>query len=65
MKLALLVLIIGLWVALLISTRVGVCRWGWHPKRLYRFDFNDGCSDHVTCGKCGYKGMLDSNGDLF
>lgn len=26
---------------------------------------NDGCSDHARCRYCGYKGMIDSQGNLF
>jgi hypothetical protein len=26
---------------------------------------NDGCSDHAECIYCGYKGMIDSQGNLF
>ena len=32
--------------------------------REFDKDF-DGCNDHKQCGWCGYKGMIDSQGNLF
>lgn len=46
--------------------RIGLwfCRvMGWHS--YTHFDFFDGCSSHATCKKCGYKGLVDSQGNLF
>ena len=46
------------------------CKIGWHCyfpffTSHWKFIENDGCSDHVECGWCGYKGMIDSQGNLF
>ena len=46
--------------------RIGLwfCRiLGWHS--YTHFDSFDGCSAHATCKKCGYKGLVDSLGNLF
>ena len=41
------------------------CKIGWHcHPRDYIFDYNDGASDHCTCKWCGYKGRVDSQGNL-
>jgi len=42
------------------------CRIGWHsfPSGFERTSF-DGCSTHARCKWCGYKGMIDSQGNLF
>ena len=39
------------------------CWIGWHGTRTHLY--MDGCSVHARCDWCGYKGMIDSNGDLF
>lgn len=42
------------------------CRIGWHcHSKDYIFDNFDGASEHCTCKWCGYKGMVDSQGNLF
>ena len=49
------------------------CKIGWHCFFPFFHFFhshwifleNDGCSDHVRCGWCGYEGMIDSQGNLF
>lgn len=42
------------------------CRIGWHcHSKDYIFDSFDGASEHCTCKWCGYKGMVDSQGNLF
>lgn len=42
------------------------CRIGWHCHfEDYIYEYNDGCSDHCRCKWCGYKGMIDSQGNLF
>lgn len=42
------------------------CKIGWHCHTSdYIFDYSDGASDHCTCKWCGYKGMVDSQGNLF
>ena len=42
------------------------CKIGWHCHSAdYIFDSFDGASDHCTCKWCGYKGMVDSQGNLF
>ena len=42
------------------------CKIGWHCyKKDYIYDEFDGASEHCTCKWCGYKGMLDSQGNLF
>ena len=42
------------------------CKIGWHCHiRDYQYDYNDGTSNHCTCKWCGYKGMVDSQGNLF
>ncbi len=42
------------------------CRWGWHSrmKGFERTGF-DGCSVHAKCKWCEFKGMIDSQGNLF
>ena len=39
------------------------CYMGWH--RVTHFTGFDGASAHATCAWCGYKGMIDSQGNLF
>lgn len=42
------------------------CKIGWHcHMKDYQFDSFDGLSEHCTCKWCGYKGMVDSQGNLF
>lgn len=39
------------------------CFMGWHgPTTTTHFD---GCSEHAQCRWCGYRGMIDSQGNLF
>ena len=40
-----------------------LCRFGWHGKIDYKYF--DGASEHGTCRRCGYDGMIDSGGNLF
>lgn len=38
---------------------------GWHPHRhRTALDF-DGASVHARCNRCGFVGMIDSQGNLF
>ena len=39
------------------------CRLGWHKVTCYT-GF-DGISAKATCARCGYKGLIDSQGNLF
>lgn len=42
------------------------CKMGWHcHMKDYIYDGFDGASTHCTCKWCGYKGMVDSQGNLF
>lgn len=42
-----------------------LCDWaGWHT-RPYHFGAFDGCSMEATCTRCGYRGLVDSQGNLF
>jgi len=42
------------------------CRIGWHaPLAKLRLGGFDGCSAHAECPWCGFRGMLDSQGNLF
>lgn len=42
------------------------CKIGWHSYFPgYDITEFDGCSFHAKCKWCGYKGMLDSWGQLF
>lgn len=42
------------------------CRIGWHsPARMWLFLEFDGASAHAQCPWCGYKGMIDSQENLF
>ena len=41
-----------------------LCKIGWHSW-TYEYLGNDGCSNHAKCKWCGYKGMVDSQGNLF
>jgi len=36
---------------------------GWHV--IGGYDGYDGCSYHATCKRCGYRGLVDSQGNLF
>jgi hypothetical protein len=38
---------------------------GWHPKRTRIPLRYDGMSSHMRCGRCGFEGMVDSQGNLF
>ena len=40
------------------------CRaWGWHKVGAY--EGFDGASVHAVCARCGFRGMIDSQGNLF
>jgi len=39
------------------------CKFGWHT--IGETVGFDGCSIHAKCSKCGYEGMIDSQGNLF
>lgn len=42
------------------------CKIGWHcHQKDYIYNSYDGASSHCTCKWCGYKGMVDSQGNLF
>lgn len=42
------------------------CKIGWHcHSKDYIYNSFDGASSHCTCKWCGYKGMVDSQGNLF
>ena len=42
------------------------CKIGWHcHQKDYIYNEFDGASAHCTCKWCGYKGMVDSQGNLF
>lgn len=42
------------------------CKIGWHcHQKDYIYNEFDGASEHCTCKWCGYKGMVDSQGNLF
>lgn len=42
------------------------CKIGWHcHQKDYIYNSYDGASLHCTCKWCGYKGMVDSQGNLF
>lgn len=42
------------------------CKIGWHcHQKDYIFERFDGASAHCKCRWCGYKGMVDSQGNLF
>jgi hypothetical protein len=44
--------------------RLFLCKkLGWHSYNY--FDGFDGCSAKATCKICGYKGLVDSQGNLF
>lgn len=48
------------------SLRKFYCKIGWHcHSKDYIYNSFDGASFHCTCKWCGYKGMLDSQGNLF
>jgi len=38
---------------------------GWHSYPTFDLTEHDGCSQHAKCKWCGYKGMIDSQGNLF
>ncbi len=41
------------------------CKIGWHSYPSFDTEGFDGCSVHAKCKWCGYKGMIDSQGNLF
>jgi len=41
------------------------CWVGWHSWPHFIVNSFDGCNTHATCRWCGYKGMIDSQGNLF
>lgn len=42
------------------------CKVGWHcHMKDYIHEGFDGVSEHCKCKWCGYKGMVDSQGNLF
>ena len=42
------------------------CWIGWHSWPVgFESAVFDGCSVHARCKWCGYKGMIDSQGNLF
>lgn len=41
------------------------CWLGWHSFNNYKITGFDGCSIHAQCRWCGFKGMIDSQGNLF
>lgn len=42
------------------------CKIGWHcHMKDYIYESFDGTSEHCKCKQCGYKGMVDSQGNLF
>ena len=41
------------------------CWIGWHSHSRFIVNGFDGCSIHATCRWCGYKGMIDGQGNLF
>lgn len=47
----------GLWKPL-------ACKMGWHSYKYDYVDF-DGASAHAQCQWCKYKGLVDSQGNLF
>jgi hypothetical protein len=63
--LAMVVTVVGVVIPLYLVQRYSrtSCRWGWH--HYDHFDGFDGCSARATCRKCGFKGMVDSQGNLF
>lgn len=40
------------------------CRVGWH-RPDWESASTDGYNTHLRCARCGYVGMLDSQGNLF
>ncbi len=42
------------------------CKMTWHSWPVgFKHESFDGCSVHARCKWCGYKGMIDSQGNLF
>lgn len=41
------------------------CKVGWHSIGGYEYESFDGASVHALCKWCKYKGMIDSQGNLF
>jgi hypothetical protein len=42
------------------------CRFlGWHPQRYREPIRFDGASFHMRCTRCGFVGLVDSQGNLF
>lgn len=58
-------------IFLLVFTRLKLVRHirchvlTWHSAPHYETTGFDGCSVHARCKWCGYKGMIDSQGNLF
>jgi hypothetical protein len=38
---------------------------GWHPLHTREFLSFDGASAKMRCGRCGFVGLVDSQGNLF
>lgn len=38
---------------------------GWHPQRFRSPVRFDGASMHMVCNRCGFEGLVDSQGNLF
>lgn len=49
---------------ILMKIKTLFCKIGWHSFG-YIYTSYDGCSQHAKCKWCGYKGMVDSQGNLF
>jgi hypothetical protein len=63
---ALLIICISLMVSVLARGfwKPFACKVGWHS---YKYDYigHDGASEHAKCQWCKYKGMVDSQDNLF
>lgn len=66
------ILALGLMVFYLLANRLKAlqkfyCKIGWHCHSMgYQFEYDNGkVSDHCTCKWCGYKSMIDSQGNIF
>jgi len=43
-----------------------LCDWlGWHSPEFAYSSWFDGLNVHATCRRCGYTGLIDSQGNLF
>lgn len=44
-----------------------LCKFGWHPQpwETIKPAHGDGFLQYARCRHCGYKGMIDSQGNLF